>query len=54
MKWIYRILRLFFCPHKYEVFHTIKEYERESDTVPSSTIIILQCNRCGKMRNHTI
>lgn len=49
MKWLYRILRLFFCPHKYKSLH-------EGSVVCKSTTIgryyDKECKYCGKMKRY--
>lgn len=53
MKWLYRILRLFLCPHKYIVYSEIHEFNTELSTDrPVGHIKVLRCQRCGKFRNH--
>lgn len=51
MKWLYRILRLFFCPHKYEIED---KYERTKTFVSGvkhvTHIYINRCKYCGKQK----
>lgn len=55
MKWLYRILRLFFCPHKFEL---LEKYNRkrvfqatwtEKDVTVESQYYINRCKYCGKL-----
>lgn len=51
MKYLYKILRLFLCPHKYKIIAT-------SDIVTSVTTSITgtyartQCKYCGKIKSY--
>lgn len=49
MKWLYRILRLFFCPHKYEIAGET-EITRSSDNSVAGHLVILECKHCGKLK----
>lgn len=44
MKWIYRILRLFFCPHRYEI---LGEHNGERMDGALYRAHQLKCKRCG-------
>lgn len=52
MRWLYRILRLFFCPHRWERAGVKKTgYTRKSDGKELEfESIILQCAYCGNMK----
>lgn len=53
MKWLYRIFRLFVCPHKYTIVEEIKLYCGDS-ILPAGTKFIIQCKRCGKIKSHRV
>jgi DNA-directed RNA polymerase subunit RPC12/RpoP len=46
MRWLYKILRLFKCPHKFE---KIKEGDIIEYVGRTGTIYIMKCSRCGKI-----
>lgn len=46
MKWLYRILRLFFCPHKFETISTTAI--NGSDDLPHTRVYRQECKFCGK------
>lgn len=46
MKYLYKILRLFFCPHKWVFIDKI----RVEDSWESWTELRCQCKYCGKFR----
>ena len=51
MKWLYRILRLFWCPHKWEVFKKNTFFHKGSSSeYPVRMTFTLSCKRCGKIR----
>lgn len=50
MKWLYRILRLFFCPHRWEYRGAMESRtEKNSDghIVRDINLRILECRYCG-------
>jgi aspartate carbamoyltransferase regulatory subunit len=55
MKWLYRILRLFFCPHKddiidhYEITKTFK-----SGNTHKELVYLNKCKYCGRLKNHKV
>lgn len=44
---MYKILRLFYCPHKYVKIQT---YKKTYGLSFSSLIIVSQCRYCGKFK----
>lgn len=58
MKYLYRILRLFRCPHKFKVEFSrdieFKEEDQYGTVVREDTYrrYVNRCVRCGKMENH--
>lgn len=48
MKWLYKILRLFFCPHKYVRYERVRIDDPESGEYEYREKC--SCVRCGKMR----
>lgn len=52
MKYLYKILRLFFCPHKYgKITHEIKVYEDgDNSKIPNFIKYIKECKYCGRMK----
>jgi hypothetical protein len=51
MKYLYRILRLFFCPHKYLVYLTA-EIQNQHNGKQVGNIYDLQCKYCGKFKRN--
>jgi hypothetical protein len=49
MRWLYRILRIFFCPHRWHEFDRIRVFEPEQSH-PFGDRYVLQCRYCGKLR----
>jgi len=54
MKWLYRIFRLFVCPHKYAVIQKVGVFSNDRDTLPFGAKFIVQCKRCGKIKTHRV
>jgi len=52
MKWVYRILRLFFCPHKWEVLG--KNPLLREDNERFGDMYILKCKHCGKLNTKKV
>lgn len=55
MKWLYRILRLFFCPHRWvNTGHTIQHYVEDWMTPDNKRATFLrrvyECRYCGSTR----
>lgn len=50
MKWLYRILRLFFCPHKW-VEKNAYSINRNDDKKQVGVFTIKTCRYCGKERS---
>lgn len=50
MKYLYRILRLFFCSHKYEIFEQGTRTYRPTGHV-IGTFYISKCRYCGKIKS---
>lgn len=53
MKWIYRILRLFFCPHYWVIVTEVKVYsicEPTKATLPIGLEQRCRCKRCGEIK----
>lgn len=48
MKYLYRILRLFFCPHSYKIIRN-GDLSRRSDGSIVGHFYDLQCKHCGKI-----
>lgn len=53
MKWLYRILRLFFCPHKFNIVKTIA-LNRIVTKTKIGECYIQKCNYCGKIESYEI
>jgi hypothetical protein len=54
MKQLYRILRLFFCPHKYTILEcsaVTRIYKNGSEVIIGHNILS-QCKYCGKLSTH--
>lgn len=49
MKWLYRILRLFKCPHKDARIGDFKRIDHETQVVVKHQLV-LQCTRCGRVK----
>lgn len=52
MKWLYRILRLFICPHKWELYRNIEQLMENNATKEKFIgfyIFVLKCKRCGEI-----
>lgn len=47
MKYLYKILRLFFCPHKWTTVDMVDSYRSINDPWPISRKHICRCNYCG-------
>lgn len=50
MKWLYRIFRLFKCPHRYEHVSKIMEHLETVKEAPHAYVYVSRCRRCGKLR----
>jgi hypothetical protein len=53
MKYLYKILRLFKCPHKWKIIKTIDVYENYFGTLsklPIGEKYIKECKYCGEIR----
>lgn len=50
MKWIYRILRLFFCPHRYQQYDVEAEYYFRDEKRPSRITAPFKCDYCGDIK----
>jgi hypothetical protein len=53
MKYLYLIFRLFKCPHKWAE-HYKQDITRRTDERTIATVYILQCKRCGDMKDHKV
>jgi hypothetical protein len=55
MKYLYKILRLFFCPHRWDIKNTEKmELIDGDDTIVKDyTKFTLQCRYCGNLKTQT-
>lgn len=53
MRWFYRILRLFFCPHRFGSAKKLQARDLQTDTV-RAYIYVLRCRYCGKMKSFTV
>lgn len=51
MKYLYAILRLFFCPHKYQLYGTISVHENGSKI---GIEYINICKKCGKIKTTSV
>jgi hypothetical protein len=49
MKYLYLILRLFFCPHKYKLINTIDVWGNPNAKYPKSVKMVYECTKCGKV-----
>lgn len=51
MKWIYRILRLFFFPHKFIFIENIDYVNLDTSTIIIGRSKINRCKYCGKYKS---
>lgn len=53
MKWLYKILRVFRCPHKWNQIDKINWKIKDYDDIiiNTYTLYILQCCRCGNLKS---
>lgn len=53
MKWLYRLLRLFFCPHK---FVTLDEHpvNEKGQTTPYNIVYRQECKYCGRHNTYEL
>jgi hypothetical protein len=49
MKWLYRILRLFFCPHKYTTTVDVGKIRDNGNVI--GNYYDKECKYCGKMKH---
>lgn len=49
MKYLYYILRLFFCPHKWKFIKSINIIDENNN--PLGNDMACQCQRCGKFKS---
>lgn len=54
MKYLYKILRLFFCPHKYILEREVNAVDKEINEIPSYRILVSQCKYCGDYKKFKI
>lgn len=55
MKYLYKILRLFFCPHKLRTIHSINIMDPEqSNETPVALKLIGKCDYCGTIKVFTV
>ncbi len=50
MKYLYKILRLFVCPHKWILKEVVEVYEYSTSKLPYCRKRTLQCKYCGKLK----
>lgn len=50
MKYLYKILRLFFCPHKYTILYKVSCFDGSDAIMPSYYKYHLRCRYCGKIK----
>lgn len=50
MKYLYRIFRLFFCPHECRRIEKINVFDNAESKLPHSTKYISECGRFGKIQ----
>lgn len=53
MKYLYKIFRLFFCPHKFlnkEKYNSTKTYKSGEEI--NSVLYIKECKYCGKIKTY--
>jgi hypothetical protein len=53
MRWIYRILRLFFCPHRLEAVASHQVWDEDA-TRARGVIRISRCRYCGRERTSRV
>jgi hypothetical protein len=53
MKYLYSILRLFICPHKWNRINTISVMSDDYD-LPVGFEHVCQCIRCGKIKKFRV
>lgn len=57
MKYLYKILRLFACPHKYFEFKKINiydEYDNPRTELPVQTKYVLKCRYYGELKKFKV
>lgn len=56
MKYLYKILRLFYCPHKYIFHKKCEKFDEYStpDDLPIAIYYICQCKYCGKFKKFRV
>ena len=47
---LYLLIFGHWCDHKWKLIKEIKVFWDESDSIPSGTKYIMQCEKCGKMK----
>ncbi len=54
MKDLYKILRLFFCPHKYESIGEHEVFQTRNYSLPIRIEYVSRCKYCGKIKKTKI
>ena len=52
MKYLYLILKLFFCGHKWKFYSTTKVVDSDGDQIKQ--IVTLSCSKCGNLKKYVV
>jgi hypothetical protein len=50
MRYLYKVLRLFFCPHRFQINRVVNLIEDENSIIPNAYNILNRCKYCGELK----